>query len=114
MMFVVTGAPLHSRIVRTVQWDQGRITGDSALVVMITARARALDGIDIGPPEGPYTLRNHLDDPLSALMIIRSFFSFRSMRVSGDIPTRPPISNDPVDADTPLRGDDPKALGSGS
>jgi hypothetical protein len=90
-MFTITGIPYYSTSVLAVTWRDGVLSGDAALVSLIEGRARALEGTSVGPEEGPYTLHEHLRDPLSALMLMRACFPFDQQIVTGNYPTRPPL-----------------------
>lgn len=76
---------------RCITWDRGRVRGDPALVEWVRSEARRLDGQRVGPEEGPYTRRGHLSSPLSACIIMAEAFLTNTVRITGDVPRRPPI-----------------------
>ena len=89
MRFVATGQLTGSSRIASVQWEDGRLSGDAGAVALALLLATTAD--PVGPPEGPYTERDHLQDPLSAIMLIRDLFQPGTVSVEGDIPTRPAI-----------------------
>lgn len=75
--------------IRSIAWNDGVLTGDVTLVDHIRAWARALEGFQVGPIEGPITLTDHLASGVSAVMIIAD--RLVDPEFSGSIPTRPGI-----------------------
>lgn len=72
---------------RKIKWDKGVLSGDPALVLFVKMEANSLEGIPVGPGEGPFTMRDHLKDPLSTLMIIVRGFG-PIIDSTGDLPRR--------------------------
>lgn len=89
-MFSVVGTIRGSDKLRGVEWDNGTLTGDRLACFVLTQESEARRGVPVGPDEGPYTFRDHLRDPLSALMLMRELFS-DDAQFSGDVPVRPDI-----------------------
>lgn len=70
-----------------VTWNDGEIEGDPQAVDELLALAMFLEGKAVGPePEGPFTYRNHLSDPLSTLVLIEDVLDDITRR-QGDFPT---------------------------
>lgn len=86
-MYTVRG--MWRRQPHSVTWDNGRLSGHDGLVVAIESEAATLEGFAVGPTAGPLTFTDHLQDPVSALVVMRTVFD--SIReVSGDVPDLPP------------------------
>jgi hypothetical protein len=75
-----------------ITWTDGELTGPNIVVIYMQAVAKRKDVV--GPPGGPYTTANHLQDPLSALMICRECMEVLS--VSGDVPQVPSVPDDAI------------------
>ena len=72
---------------REITWHKGELFGYLAAVTVLEAVAEGLSGHPVGPAEGPYTIKDHLRNPLSALaLMIREFGPLTSIK--GDIPRR--------------------------
>jgi hypothetical protein len=95
MRYTICGRPTNPLIprgqVRCVTWDNGTLGGDLDMVQLVREESLALNGIQIGPHEGPYTVRNHLREPISASLVIRGLLEPDSVRHTGDVPERPQI-----------------------
>ncbi len=91
MRYTVTGT-IEGRTF-TVTYEDGRITGDEPAVRLIEATARSLEGEPVGPVGGPYTDRDHLRDPLSALFVMREAFD-EVVSATGDVPEAPDAPED--------------------
>lgn len=81
---------------RFVTWEDGALSGDDTLVFLIEERADKLDGMPVGPPEGPYTRRKHLEDPMSALVLAYDVLEPESVEQAGEIPERPDVPFDAI------------------
>lgn len=94
-MFTVHSTYGERRI--QVSWNNGALSGDADAVAFAQELARDLEGQTVGPWEGPYTEHNHLQEPLSALIIISDAVAMLSgdgdsdTTVTGDVPERPAI-----------------------
>ncbi|MEK6236492.1 MAG: hypothetical protein N2C14_17425 [Planctomycetales bacterium] len=54
-----------------VTWADGRVDGDEIAMEELVALADVLEGKPVGPePDGPFTMQDHLADPLSAQVLI--------------------------------------------
>ena len=84
-MFTVAVRYLNKE--RKIKWDKGVLTGDPAFVTFVKLEADFLEGVPVGPGEGPFTMTKHLEDPLSTLMIISGKFG-PIIDSTGDLPRR--------------------------
>lgn len=100
-MFSVTGTIDDS--VATVTWADGGLVRfaehmtaeDHAATKKANLNASLLEGRAVGPVTGPFTTRDHVSDPLSALFII--WDTFDDVQIAeGDVPE---IPTDPDVAD---------------
>jgi hypothetical protein len=92
-MFSICGSLRDDRLWRySLTWDGGELSGDDLPIAWVLARADELDGVLVGPVEGPYTSTRcqHLQEPTSALYVITGVFT-KGAELSGDIPMRPAI-----------------------
>jgi hypothetical protein len=74
----------------TVTWTDGELSGDAPAVERIHARAEELEGELVGPPTGPFTEVDHLQDGLSALFIMDEVFDAIT-EATGDVPEAPEV-----------------------
>jgi len=81
-MFTVKGKLLNKSY--SVTYDAGRLTGDRPIVDLVKIEARVQEGQPVGPV-GQYTDGDHLQDPLSALFLIKDVFTSID-EVTGEIP----------------------------
>lgn len=89
MAFSVTGRMKSFARPVTIRWDNGVLSGDRGACDLLREHARAMEGFDVGPVEGPYTRHNHLADGLSTVFLIRDLLEDElSGTWHGDIPTR--------------------------
>lgn len=92
MQFTVSGTQRDSGERLSVTWSDGMLDSDEpGLVLLIIGRAATLEGKTVGPPEGPYTKERHLQNPLSALILMCEQFDTEDIRITGDMPRRPDI-----------------------
>lgn len=91
-MFEVTGRVLSDpfKLPRTLRWDAGRLGGDPLLVSRVLSDLKQLEGVPIGPPEGPTTITRHVRDGISTLTYVLSIMEDGAL-VTGNPPQRPPI-----------------------
>jgi len=69
-----------------ITWSKGYIEGERGAVQELIALAEVLEGQPVGPePDGPFTRRNHLADPLSAQVLIEDVMD-EVTYVEGDLP----------------------------
>ena len=89
MAFAITGRILADPEFRerVVTWDDGNLGGDPRAVALIRGEAIQKDGIMLGPPEGPHTMKNHIDSPLSTVCLAANVFA-AGFRVTGDFEGR--------------------------
>lgn len=91
-MFKLTGIPTRRRkVVASITWDNGRVSGDSFLVAEAIDLAKVYEGKEIGFPSGPKSITQHLKDPYGAPWILSQLFRPESVQVSGEIPAWPEI-----------------------
>lgn len=97
-VFHVSGVPIQFLYPRrvSVTWNRGELSGDRAIISVAQERARALEGHQVGPHEGPYTGTNHLQSPISAGIIIAGLFVPSTVQITGDVPQRPPIPKNAI------------------
>ena len=91
MIWTITGplAKLLDLGPMTLTWEAGRFSGDLVAIRAVTMLATERDGLHVGPVCGPYTVTRHLEDAISAAVLIAEAFAFGSP-VSGDVPMRDP------------------------
>lgn len=96
-MFVASGSVRDDATGRRrhVRWEGGVVTGDAMAVALLSAEATALEGRQIGPVGGPYTVTRHLRHELSAIAIARRVFA-DDAEITGDTAARPLIPTDAV------------------
>jgi len=90
-MFTITGwliEPNSPQNQVAITWDDGILSGPDAVVNLALRHARALDGLPVGPPDGPTTDRDHLRSPISAVMLLSDLFLPDSVQLAGDVPKR--------------------------
>lgn len=92
-MFVVTGIRRDRGYRTSVVWDAGAVTSEEvSLAEAVEDAALAAEGVQVGPPSGPFTDRDHLADPFSALMFMLAEFEPKTTTIAGaDAPVRPAI-----------------------
>lgn len=96
MIYSVTG--VYGTSEATVTWVDGVLRGgrpgqaptgwDIAALAAIELKALRLEGREVGPIPGPYTTADHIDDPLSALFVMREVFEV-IVSTRGDVPEAP-------------------------
>jgi len=76
-----------------VEWAAGELTGPVMLVQLIRSQAEVLqhNGVLVGPVGGPYVDKAYLQQPLSALCLLRDHVFDQVLDVSGDAPIVPPV-----------------------
>lgn len=67
-----------------VTWEDGRLSGPDEAVLWLELTAMKYTWTVIGPPTGPCSGRNHLQQPECALMLMRE--TFPGAAESGEIP----------------------------
>lgn len=75
----------------TVTWTDGVLSGDANAVAMIERLAKALEGTIQGMWGGPYTTKDHLASPYSALPLMRQVFIAGTVKQTGKLPLLPPV-----------------------
>lgn len=82
----------------TLEWDDGRLTGEPWLVLIAESESAAREGQPLGPVEGPFSVHDHLRDSsgIGALNVLFEMFEPGTARVSGDIPSREPLPDGAV------------------
>lgn len=91
-MFTLTGIPKHRRkIAASITWDNGRLTGDSLLVEEAQDNARLYEGREIGFPDGPKSVTDHLKNPHGAAFLLGELFRPGTIHVFGEIPEWPEL-----------------------
>lgn len=89
-MFTMRGRlRMGGSAVYEVTWDGGALSGDDGLVAAIQAHARSEQGEGLGWFDGPFTVRDHLADPSTALYLLSLYFDGDAV-ASGKVPERPP------------------------
>lgn len=69
-----------------ITWNNGSVDGDRVAVDELIALAKVLEGTAVGPePDGPFTHRNHLSDPLSTMLLVEDVMDDILRRV-GELP----------------------------
>lgn len=86
---------------RMLTWQGGALSGDAAMIAAAHERARALEGHSVGPYGGPYTVRDHLADPLSALFLLLDLFLPYGREAGGDVPVRAELPKGAIGQATP-------------
>ena len=103
MTFTLRGRLRGDTRVREITWDDGRLSGSDGLVALLRREAVRLDGVPVGPePSGPYTVRDHLADPLSTLVLLGRLVE-PDAETFGDVPAVYSRVDDAIAA--PLRGE---------
>jgi len=74
----------------TVTWEAGELSGDPEAVSLVRRRALRLEGVAVGSPTGPFTHTQHLDDALSAAILISETFNVVTS-TRGRVPTVPSV-----------------------
>lgn len=69
-----------------VTWDDGELSGFPFFVESIRGVADAEEGEEVGPVGGPYTTEDHLEDPVSAAVLIREAAD-EVLEWTGDVPS---------------------------
>jgi hypothetical protein len=93
MSYTVHGRLEGRRV--SITWDDGALSGDQTAVDILQIRAKVLEGTDVGPPTGPYTVRRHLADPLSTIFLMRDLLG-EDITADGDVPEPPPVPDGAV------------------
>jgi hypothetical protein len=93
MSYTVRGLLNGERV--TITWEDGVLSGDAVAVELLELRARALEGREVGPPTGPFTVRRHLANPLSTVFLIRALLG-DEITASGEVPIPSPLPEDAV------------------
>ena len=84
MQYVVYGT-IEDEPIR-ITWTDGYIDGDEGALEELFALAGVLEGKRVGPePHGPFTVSEHLADPLSALVLIEDVLD-EVITIEGDYP----------------------------
>lgn len=76
-------------------YEDGMLSGDEFAVRLVETYADALEGKMVGPVGGPWTETNHLEDPLSALFVMRDAFD-KIIEITGDIPEPPEVPQEAI------------------
>lgn len=87
-MFIIRGKWMGKEY--KVIWDKGKLTGDFAMIRLITDEAESLEGIPISFPTYVSSAYNHLKSGLSVLKIAYNVFD-EIIEITGDVPTVPPV-----------------------
>jgi hypothetical protein len=90
-MFTIRGflrEPNAPRDPVRITWDSGVLIGDTATVRLAQSHAAGLEGLPVGPPDGPTTETQHLMSPVSAVIILADLFLAESITLEGDVPER--------------------------
>lgn len=74
-----------------VRWDDGELSGDEALVRLLTDHADDLEGQTVGPGDGPFTTTDHLASPISTIELIYDLMA--DPLFVGDVPRRCPLED---------------------
>lgn len=69
MKYTVIGKSPSGKIVY-VTGENGRLSGDDTTVELVQIWANVAEEDRVGPVCGPYTYKDHLSDPLSAIIMI--------------------------------------------
>lgn len=85
-MFTLKGLA-GGRMAQMCWHDDGTISGDGFLVDLIKFKAQRLEGQEVGFPGGPYTVHNHLNNPMSVLFLAYQYYDV-IMESSGELPLR--------------------------
>ena len=61
----------------TAGWREGEIYGDELALTLLRLEADCFDGVQVGPPTGPFTTNahEHLKSPVSAYVLMENVFS---------------------------------------
>lgn len=70
-----------------LDWEDGRVTGTKAALDRVYEMAG--NSSVVGPVGGPYTTRDHLEDPLSAMILFSTVLVESDVKFYGDIPRVP-------------------------
>lgn len=72
----------------SVTWEDGQLSGDQQAILLLQSQAAVWEGREVGPDEGPYTLTDHLQSPISTGWLLNMLFQPGSIQISGDEPER--------------------------
>lgn len=92
-MFKVKGTV--DGVERQVTYENGRLEGDIIVATLAEGYAEAMDGYPVGIAY-QYTIKDHLSDPLSALVILLQEVYDEGAEVTGDIPEPEPVPDGAV------------------
>jgi len=92
-MFKVKGTV--DGVERQVTYEDGKIKGDVVVSALAEGYAEAMDGYPVGISY-QYTVKDHLSDPLSALVILLEEVYDEGAEVTGDIPEPKPVPDGAV------------------
>jgi hypothetical protein len=71
----------------TLTWTDGVVTGtDAEAVAQVKRLAAGYDGALIGPPNGPYTTKKHLDNPYTARVLLLLVLGREARLTAGALP----------------------------
>ena len=70
-----------------ITWDDGRLEGSAFLTRRLRNEALYMSGEAVKPGGKPATHAEHLQDPLSTLLLARRIW--KVVKVEGDVPTWP-------------------------
>jgi len=73
-----------------IEWNNGSLIGSEGIVQRVLNEARLMEGVELGPHEGPRVRTRHLASDLSALFLIMQVFADDAV-ITGDVPARPSI-----------------------
>lgn len=70
----------------TVTWTDGELSGDEDAIAMIRELAWMNEGRSLRAIVGPITIHDHLSNPYTACMLIKSVFKLRTTTQIGSLP----------------------------
>ena len=89
MRWVIKGTYKDKKV--ELSWQDGKLSGDHSIIGGLLALAKSREGEHTGPVMGPYTLHNHLKDPLTSFFLAGGLFEEDPPIVDGDIPQPPKV-----------------------
>lgn len=91
-MFTLTGIPRNRRrVVASITWNNGQLTGEALLVKEAKDLARLFEGRSIGFPSGPKNNSEHLKNPHASAWLLGELFRPGTIQVTGELEPWPEI-----------------------
>lgn len=92
MKYTIRGRLLQNSREYTITWEDGKLQADQIPLHITEFYGKQLEGRPVGPVTGPFTISEHLKDPISAFVLIQEYvFQGGVIDVTGELPELPEI-----------------------